>query len=413
MGKTEKSKLLTVIVPVYNVEKYLDTCIKSIINQTYSNLEIILVDDGSKDDSGRICDKYAEKDKRIKVIHKENEGLSEARNLGIKLSKGDYITFVDSDDYIDERMYEILIHDLEYYDVDIATCDYLRVEDYSRQIENSLSELLPDVRLLYGETPFARTPVMYEPGIIILFSGHKIGYINERVFRYDANEYLLLTVPLPFECETYATSEVPLAGVRLNVDILQLQELLMDIGEDEHFQPSMAASGINSATLSEEILCAAERLLDVMERPLDARILGKQIIREILYYVLTGPCGGALLALVSRQTHFSLISRVLKRIENKYTENLSVEQLAAEANMSVSAFHHNFKSVTSTSPLQYLKNYRLHKARMMIIHDGMKASAAAMRVGYESASQFSREFKRYFGVTPGEDAARMRAMQGN
>ncbi len=95
-----------------------------------------------------------------------------------------------------------------------------------------------------------------------------------------------------------------------------------------------------------------------------------------------------------------LISRVLKRIENKYTENLSVEQLAAEANMSVSAFHHNFKSVTSTSPLQYLKNYRLHKARMMIIHDGMKASAAAMRVGYESASQFSREFKRYFGVTP-------------
>ena len=93
--------------------------------------------------------------------------------------------------------------------------------------ENSLSELLPDVRLLYGETPFARTPVMYEPGIIILFSGHKIGYINERVFRYDANEYLLLTVPLPFECETYATSEVPLAGLRLNVDILQLQELMM------------------------------------------------------------------------------------------------------------------------------------------------------------------------------------------
>ncbi|QMR45034.1 AraC family transcriptional regulator [Citrobacter freundii] len=279
--------------------------------------------------------------------------------------------------------------------------------------ENKLNKLLPDVRLLYGMEPGLRTPVMYEPGIIFLFSGHKIGYINERVFRYDANEYLLLTVPLPFECETYATPEIPLAGLRLNVDILQLQELLMDIGEDELFQPAMAASGINSATLSDEILCAAERLLDVMERPLDARILGKQIIREILYHVLTGPRSGALLALVSRQTHFSLISRVLKRIENKYTENLNVEQLAAEANMSVSAFHHNFKSVTSTSPLQYLKSYRLHKARMMIIHDGMKASAAAMRVGYESASQFSREFKRYFGVTPGEDAARIRTMQGS
>jgi AraC-like DNA-binding protein len=103
---------------------------------------------------------------------------------------------------------------------------------------------------------------------------------------------------------------------------------------------------------------------------------------------------------------------VLKRIESQYTENLSVDELAAEANMSVSAFHHNFKSVTSTSPLQYLKSYRLHKARMMMIHDGMKASAAAIRVGYESPSQFSREFKRYFGVTPGEDAARIRMMQG-
>ncbi|MGP4873097.1 helix-turn-helix transcriptional regulator, partial [Klebsiella pneumoniae] len=109
---------------------------------------------------------------------------------------------------------------------------------------------------------------------------------------------------------------------------------------------------------------------------------------------------------------FSLISRVLKHIESQYTENLSVDRLAAEANMSVSAFHHNFKAVTSTSPLQYLKNYRLHKARMLMIHDGMKASAAAMRVGYESPSQFSREFKRYFGLTPGEDAARIRTMQG-
>ncbi|EAW7985182.1 AraC family transcriptional regulator [Salmonella enterica] len=285
--------------------------------------------------------------------------------------------------------------------------------NYLKNNDKIISERLPGIRLLYGVEPGPRTPVMYQPGIIFLFSGHKIGYINEREFRYDANEYLLLTVPLPFECETWATPEIPLAGIRIDIDVLQLQELLMDIGEDERFQLPMAASGINSATLSDEILCAVERLLDVMERPLDARILGKQIIREILYHVLMGPRGGALLALVSRQTHFSLISRVLKQIEMKYTENLNVEQLAAEANMSVSAFHHNFKAVTSTSPLQYLKSYRLHKARMMMIHDGMKASAAAMRVGYESASQFSREFKRYFGVTPGEDAARMRTMQGS
>lgn len=276
--------------------------------------------------------------------------------------------------------------------------------------EQNLRALLPDIQLLYGTQPYGRTPVMYRPGIVFLFSGYKIGYINERTFRYDANEYLLLTVPLPFECETFATEEAPLAGLRLDVDILQLQELLMEIGEDTLFRPGIAESGINSATLSDEILCAAERLLDVMEHPLDARILGKQIIREMLYHVLTGPRGGALMALVSRQTHFSQISRVLKRIEGQYTETLSVDQLAAEANMSLSAFHHNFKSVTSTSPLQYLKAYRLHKARMMMVHDGLKASAAAMQVGYESASQFSREFKRYFGMMPGEDAARLRGI---
>ncbi|WP_297203608.1 AraC family transcriptional regulator [uncultured Pluralibacter sp.] len=278
--------------------------------------------------------------------------------------------------------------------------------------EDELRERLPAVRLLYDTQPWPRMPVMYQPGIIFLFSGHKIGYINARTFRYDATEYLLLTVPLPFECETVATPDVPLAGMRLDVDILQLQELLMDIGEDALFHPAKAESGINSSPLTEEILCAAERLLDVIERPLDARILGKQVVRELLYHVLIGPQGGALMALVSRQTHFSLISRVLKRIESHYTESLSVDQLAAEANMSVSAFHHNFKSVTSTSPLQYLKSYRLHKARLLMAHDGLNVSTAAMRVGYESASQFSREFKRYFGTTPGEDAARIRGFPG-
>ncbi|WP_165460453.1 AraC family transcriptional regulator [Atlantibacter sp.] len=292
-------------------------------------------------------------------------------------------------------------------------CQHLAKKvNFLKNKEDEISALLPDIRLLYGTEPHPRTPVMYQPGIIFLFSGNKTGYLNNRVFRYDANEYLLLTVPLPFECETFATPETPLAGIRINVDVQQLQTLLMDIGEDDAFRPAQCASGINSAVLSDEILCAIERLMDVLDKPLDTRILGKSIIREILYHVLMGPRGGALLALVSRQTHFSLISRVLKRIENQYTENLTVDQLALDANMSVSAFHHNFKSVTSTSPLQYIKTFRLHKARMLIVHDGMKASAAAMRVGYESASQFSREFKRYFGVTPGEDAARMRTLQG-
>lgn len=265
------------------------------------------------------------------------------------------------------------------------------------------------VDVLYGTVPRVRAPVLYEPGIIFLFSGHKTGFLNGREFHYDSSEFLLLTVPLPFECETLATPENPLAGISINIDLLQLQSLVMDIGEDDGFCPQASADGINSIALSEDILCVAERLLDAMQHPLDAKILGKQLLREILYLVLRGPGGGALLALVTRQTHFSQISRVIRRIEARYTENLTVDQLAAEANMSVSAFHHNFKSVTSSSPLQYLKSYRLHKARLLMLQDGMKVNAAAIKVGYESASQFSREFKRYFGITPGEDSARMRA----
>ncbi|MFS2221079.1 AraC family transcriptional regulator [Pantoea sp. B65] len=268
---------------------------------------------------------------------------------------------------------------------------------------------VPDINLIYANRPCGRTPVMYKPGIIILFQGQKTGYLGTSVFHYDATKYLMLTVPLPFECETFATEEAPLAGLSLHVDTMTLQDLLIDIGDDDSFHPEPQTRGIHSSLLTEEMLCACERLLDVMSSPRDARVLGPQIVREILYHVLVGPCGGALLSLISRQTQFSQIARALRRIEHHYTDNLSVELLAAEVNMSVSAFHHNFKAVTSTSPLQYLKSYRLHQARMMMLHDGLKASAAAMKVGYESASQFSREFKRFFGVTPGEEVSRMRA----
>ncbi|MDF7648273.1 AraC family transcriptional regulator [Erwiniaceae bacterium L1_54_3] len=265
-----------------------------------------------------------------------------------------------------------------------------------------------NVKLIYACETMPRTPMMYQPGIVILFQGRKTGYLGSTVFHYDATKYLMLTVPLPVECETVATVQEPLAGMCLSVDTASLQDLLMDIGDDEQFQPQVQTSGIHSAFMSEEMLCAAERLLDVMNKPRDARVLGPQLVREMIYYVLTGPIGGALLSLVNRQTQFSQIARALRRIENHFAESLSVEVLAAEVNMSVSAFHHNFKAVTQTSPLQYLKRYRLHQARLMMLQDGMKASAAAVRVGYESPSQFSREFKRYFGVTPGEEASRVR-----
>ncbi len=131
------NSLITIIVPVYKVEKYIHKCINSIINQTYTNLQIILVDDGSPDRCGEICDEYAKKDSRIEVIHKKNGGLSDARNVGIRRAKGKYIGFVDSDDYIKEDMYENLSNYIEENQADVAICNFYDVIDGKDIIKNA------------------------------------------------------------------------------------------------------------------------------------------------------------------------------------------------------------------------------------------------------------------------------------
>ena len=119
----EKEDLISIVIPVYKVEKYLEKCIESIINQTYKNLEIIIVDDGSPDNCPQMCDEFAKSDKRIKVIHKENGGLSDARNAGIDIATGKYITFVDSDDYITNDYVEYMYNLIKKYNTKIATCE--------------------------------------------------------------------------------------------------------------------------------------------------------------------------------------------------------------------------------------------------------------------------------------------------
>lgn len=123
--------LISVIVPVYNVEKYLDRCIESIVSQTYKNLEIILVDDGSPDNCPKMCDEWAKKDDRIIVIHKDNGGVSSARNAALDIATGDYIGFIDSDDYVSKRYFEILINNLKKYDADICCCNFYVTDSYS------------------------------------------------------------------------------------------------------------------------------------------------------------------------------------------------------------------------------------------------------------------------------------------
>ena len=134
-----ENDLISIIIPVYKVEKYLEKCIESVLKQTYTNLQIILVDDGSPDNCGKICDEYAKKDPRIEVIHKVNGGLSDARNVGIAKAKGKYIGFVDSDDYIKEDMYEILINLIKEYDADVSICNLYDVIDGK---ENATEEII-------------------------------------------------------------------------------------------------------------------------------------------------------------------------------------------------------------------------------------------------------------------------------
>lgn len=128
-GKFNLEDLITVIIPVYNAEKYIAECLESLINQTYKNLEIIVINDGSKDNSGTICDQYKEKDSRIQVIHKENGGVSLARNSGLEIAKGKYIAFVDGDDYLDKEYFEKMLKILKEKQVDIVLCGFNRVYD--------------------------------------------------------------------------------------------------------------------------------------------------------------------------------------------------------------------------------------------------------------------------------------------
>jgi len=252
-----------------------------------------------------------------------------------------------------------------------------------------------------------KSQVFYDPVILILAQGRKIAHFGGRTIVFDADNYLVVPVPLPFECSTEASMEKPLLGVALTVDPVMVGELLLEM--EDHVAVQGVVPGLYSAAMTDDLMHSTIRLLECLRSPVETRILGRQIVRELLYRVLCGGQSAALRAIATRHSHFAQIGKVLRRMHAEYAQSLDVETLAREAGMSVSTFHANFKAVTSNSPLQYLKSVRLHRARTLMVQSGITASIAAGQVGYESASQFSREFKRFFGATPVEEAAKVRA----
>lgn len=267
--------------------------------------------------------------------------------------------------------------------------------------------VLPDVRFLRSNRPLTRTPVLYEPGIVIVCQGRKRGFLGDDVYVYDAQHYLAVSVPVPFSMETEASEAEPMLAIYFRLDFNVAADLMLQLDERAGDVPAKP-KGMMSTPLDARLGSSVLRFLETMSSPLEAEILGPGLVREIYYRVLTGEQGGSMRAALTRQGHFGKIAKALRKIHMSFREPLDVERLALEASMSVPSFHSHFKAVTNTSPMQYLKSTRLHQARLLMVRNDVTAAVACAQVGYESSSQFSREFKRLFGRSPVEEADRMK-----
>ena len=275
--------------------------------------------------------------------------------------------------------------------------------------EGYTQSLLEGVRFMRSNRPLRLTPVLYEPSIVIVCQGRKRGYLGSEVYVYDAMHYLVLSVPLPFISETDASPDEPLLAVSIRLNMATVAELVSMV---EHGEARSMSSPqcMFSTPLKMSMTNATVRLLEALRSPEEAQVLAPSIVREICYRVLVDEQGGAVRTALAQQGQFGRIAKALNRIHANFAEPLEVGRLASEVGMSTSVFHVHFKAVTQNTPLQYIKSTRLHHARMMMIRDGLPAAATAMRVGYESPSQFSREFKRFFGRPPGEEVREMKAL---
>lgn len=270
---------------------------------------------------------------------------------------------------------------------------------------DAVESMLKGVRFFKDTRYVRRRPMLYNPGICIVASGHKVAFLGDQVFRYDMNNYLVTSVAMPFECESFPSETAPLLGMYIDIDMGQLNDLIsqMDLqSEVAKLEGNDYPLGIGPSAMNEDMKDAAVKLLKALRSEREARILAPGLVREIYYRALCGRQAPVLYSIAKGSSTFSQVARVINIMEGNYHQKFDVQQLANSAHMSVSAFHKAFKEITADSPLQYLKKIRLARARDLIIQQNMKAYLAADAVGYESPSQFSREFKRHFGQSPSD-----------
>jgi AraC-like DNA-binding protein len=264
--------------------------------------------------------------------------------------------------------------------------------------------------LFRREEPTEPITGMYEPSVCLVAQGAKRVLLGDDTYVYDAHHYLITSVHLPTVVQIIeASREKPYLGLRLMLDQREISQLMVDSNlPPPRVQQSSRGMATGEVTLP--LLTAIQRLIDLLAEQQDIPILAPIIQREIIYRLLVGDQGERLRQIASAGSQSHQIARAIDWLKGNYSQPLSIDNLAAQVRMSISTFHHHFRSMTALSPLQFQKQLRLQEARRLMLAERMDAATAAFQVGYESPSQFSREYNRLFGAPPLRDITNLRQM---
>jgi AraC-like DNA-binding protein len=259
------------------------------------------------------------------------------------------------------------------------------------------------VTLYRRSHPTACTSAAYMPRLILCAQGEKRIYVGATTYVYDGTTFVLNTIDLPVMSQvTIASPEAPFLGMLIKLDMPSVREILSQHEFPLH-EDTSGTRGMAIGVTPPELLSACCRLMDLLETPQDIPFLSSLLQREILYRLLRTPQGRHLRAIATLGEQSQRLSKTVEWLRQNYAKPLRVEELANMARMGVSTLHHQFRSLTAMSPLQYQKQLRLHVARERMLNEGIDAASAAFEVGYESASQFNREYSRFFGQPPMRD----------
>ena len=267
---------------------------------------------------------------------------------------------------------------------------------------------IPGLSLFRRNEPTEPISGMYEPSVCLAIQGSKRVLLGDESYVYDAQHYLITSVHLPTIVQIIeASPEKPYLGLRLKFDLREVSQLMVDSNLPQP-RPQQSSRGMATGEVTQQLLNAFVRLIELLADERDIPILAPVIQREIVYRLLVGDQGERLRQIATAGSQSQQIARAIGWLKSNYAMPVSIDDLAAQANMSSSTFHHHFRSLTALSPLQYQKQLRLQEARRLMLAERMDAANAAFQVGYESPSQFNREYSRMFGAPPLRDISKLR-----